>query len=96
VPGKRITDHQVNRYKELRRQFKQEAAAAKVGVSVRSARRIEQATTLPSQRGVRRWRTRADPLAGVWETELVPLLRQTPALTAVTLLEELERRLRAV
>jgi hypothetical protein len=92
VPGKRITDHQVNRYKELRRQFKQEAAAAKVGVSVRSARRIEQATTLPSQRGVRRWRTRADPLAGVWETELVPLLRQTPALTAVTLLEELERR----
>jgi hypothetical protein len=28
----------------------------------------------------------------VWETELVPLLRQTPGLTAVTLLEELERR----
>jgi len=92
VPGKRITDHQVNRYKELRRQFRQEAAAAKVGISVRSARRIEQTTTLPSQRGTRRWRTRADPLAGVWETELVPLLRQTPALTAVTLLEELERR----
>jgi len=87
-----MTDHQVNRYKELRRQFKQEAAAAKVGVSVRSARRIEQTTTLPSQRGLRRWRTRADPLAGVWETELVPLLRQSPALTAVTLLEELERR----
>jgi len=92
VPGKLITDHQVNRYKELRRQFKQEAAAAKVGVSVRSARRIEQTTTLPSRRGLRRWRTRADPLAGVWETELVALLRQTPGLTAVTLLEELERR----
>lgn len=92
MPGKRITDHQVNRYRELRRQFKQEAAAAKVGVSVRSARRIEQTTALASQRGARRWRTRADPLAGVWETELVPLLRQTPGLTAVTLLEELERR----
>lgn len=92
MPGKRITDHQVNRYKELRRQFRQEAAAAKVGISVRSARRIEETATLPSQRGVRRWRTRADPLAGVWETELVPLLRQTPGLTAVTLLEELERR----
>jgi hypothetical protein len=49
VPGKRMTDHQVNRYKELRRQFKQEAASAKVGVSVRSARRIERTTTLPSQ-----------------------------------------------
>jgi hypothetical protein len=92
VPGKRITDHQVNRYKELRRQFKQEAAAAKVGVSIRSARRIERTTTLPSQREGRRWRTRADPLAGVWETELVPLLRQRPGLTAVTLVEELERR----
>lgn len=92
MPGKRITDYQVNRYKELRRQFRQEAAAAKVGVSVRSARRIEQMTTLPSQRGARRWRTRADPLAEVWETELVPLLRRRPGLTAVTLLEELERR----
>ena len=92
MPGKRITDHQVNRYKELRRQFRQEAAAAKVGVSVRSARRIEQTTTLPSQRRLRSSRTRIDPLAGVWETELVPLLRQTPALTAVTLLEELARR----
>jgi hypothetical protein len=69
----------VNRYKELRRQFRQEAAAAMVGISVRSARRIEETTTLPSQRGgVRRWRTRADPLAGAWETELVPLLHQTP------------------
>jgi hypothetical protein len=87
-----MTDHQVNRYKELRRQFRQEAAAAKVGVSVRSARRIEQATALPSQRELRTWRTRADPLAGVWEAELAPLLRQTPGLTAVTLLEELERR----
>jgi hypothetical protein len=87
-----MTDHQVNRYKELRKQFKQEAAAAKVGVSVRSARRIEQASTLPSQRELRRWRTRADPFAEVWEAELVPLLREAPGLTAVTLLEELERR----
>jgi hypothetical protein len=92
VPGKRITDYQVNRYKELRRQFSQEAAAAKVGVSVRSARRIEQTTTLPSQGAPRTWRTRHDPLARVWEAELVPLLRQAPGLTAVTLLEELQRR----
>jgi len=92
VPGKRITDHQVNKYKELRRQYEQEAAAAKIGVSVRSARRIERATQLPSQREPRSWRTRPDPLVGVWDEELVPLLRNAPALTAMTLLEELQHR----
>jgi hypothetical protein len=91
VPGKRITDYQVSRYKELRKQFSQEAAAAKVGVGVRSARRIEQSTTLPSQGAPRSWRTRRDPFAEVWDSELVPLLRGSPGLTAVTLLEELER-----
>ena len=88
-----MTDHQVNRYKELRRQFRQEAAAAKVGRQ-RSQRASYRADDDSCRRSVGRgqWRTRADPLAGVWEAELVPLLRQTPALTAVTLLEELQRR----
>jgi len=92
VPGKRISDHQVSKYKELRKQHGQEAAAAKSGVSVRSARRIERATQLPSQRETRWWRTRTDPFAGVWDEELLPLLRGAPALTAATLLEELQRR----
>ena len=59
-PGKRITDHQMTKYKRFRQQFTQQAAAAKVGISVRSARRLEQRTRLPSQRGLRHWRTRAD------------------------------------
>ena len=92
MPGKRIKDNQVTKYKEYRRGFSQEAAAAKAGISVRSARRIEGSAILPSQRGPRTWRTRVDPLAAVWESELVPLLRSAPALTAVTLLEELQRR----
>ena len=92
MPGQRITDHQVNRYKELRRRLTQEAAAAKVGVSVRTARRLEALTELPSQRPLRHWRTRLDPLAEVWDAEIVPLLRRAPGLTAVTLLEELQRR----
>lgn len=87
-----MTDYQVNRYRELRREHVQEVAAAKAGVSVRSGRRIERSEALPSQRAIRSWRTRADPLAQVWDQELVPLLRQAPGLTAVTLLEELERR----
>jgi hypothetical protein len=92
MPGKRITDHQVNKYKEYRRQYGQQAAAARVGISIRTARRIEQMTALPSQRPAREWRTREDPLAEVWEQEVVPLLRAAPGLTAVTLLEELRRR----
>ena len=92
VPGKRITDLQVNKYKALRGEHSQEASAAKTGISVASARRVEAAATLPSQRTPRHWRTRADPLAEVWETEVVPMLEGAPSLMAVTLLEELQRR----
>lgn len=92
MPGKKITDQQVRKYKEARRRATQEIAAARMGISVRSARRIEKADGLPSQQGVRGWRTRADPLAGVWDDELVPLLEAEPALQGRTLLEELQRR----
>ena len=92
MPGKKITDQQVRHYKAMRRQATQEIAAARMGISVRSARRIENATELPSQRGPRGWRTRADPLAEVWEAELVPLLEAEPGLQGRTLFEELQRR----
>jgi transposase InsO family protein len=92
VPGNRITDLQVNKYKELRRKHSQEAAAAKTGISVSSARRIEGSVTLPSQRPARHWRTRSDPLADVWDAEVIPMLEGAPALMAVTVLEELQLR----
>jgi len=92
VPGNRISDLQVTKYKELRGKHTQEAAAAKSGVSVASARRIESAVLLPSQRPPRSWRTRADPLDDVWKTEIVPMLESAPGLMAVTVLEELQLR----
>jgi hypothetical protein len=92
MPGKRITDHQVLKFKQHRNTLTQAAAAAKAGVSERSARRIEDADGLPSQRPTRSWRTRDDPLAEVWDAEVVPLLRVDVELSAVTLLEELQRR----
>jgi hypothetical protein len=92
VAGKRIEDHQVTKYKRLRTKHGQEVAAAKVGISVASARRIEGARALPSQRPPRSWRTRSDPFEEVWEAELVPLLEAQPRLTAMTLLEEVQRR----
>lgn len=92
MPGKRITDHQVHKYKQHRNTLTQVAAAAKVAISERSARRIEQSDCLPSQRPPRHWRTREDPLAAVWEADVVPLLHTDGQLNAVTLLEELQRR----
>lgn len=92
MPGKKITDHQVHRYKQHRNKLTQVAAAAKAGISERSARRIERSDALPSQRPSRSWRTRGDPLAAVWDAEVVPLLQADPQLNAVTLLEELQRR----
>lgn len=92
MPGKRITDHQVHKYRQHRNRLTQVAAAAKAGISERSARRIEHSDAPPSQRPPRSWRTRIDPLAAVWDAEVVPLLQTDPQLNAVTLLEELQRR----
>ena len=92
MPGKTITDHQVHKYKQHRNKLSQVAAAAKAGISERSARRIETAQSLPSQRPERSWRTREDPLHAVWDSEVIPLLQTDARLNAVTLLEELQRR----
>lgn len=92
MPGKKITDHQVRKYKEMRNQLAQETAAAKAGISVRSARRIEKAKQQPSQGERRSWRTRKDPLAGVWESELLPLIEAEPRLQGSTLFEEVQLR----
>lgn len=68
----------------------QEVAAAKTGISVRSGRRIETSATKPRPKTERDWRTREDPLAAVWETELLPLLESEPKLTGTTLLDYLQ------
>ena len=92
MPGKIITDHQVHMYKQHRNKHSQIASAAKAGISERSARRIDQAQSLPSQRPKRNWRTREDSLGLFWDSEVVPLLQTDVHLNAVTLLEELQRR----
>ena len=73
-----------------RKNESQELAAARAGISERSARRIESAVTLPSQNPRRYWRSRADPFAQVWDTEVVPLLKSAPKLMAITLLRKLQ------
>jgi hypothetical protein len=75
---------------KIRKNKTQELAAAKTGISERSARRIESSVTLPSQKSRRYWRSRVDPFAEVWEGEVVPLLQRAPKLMAVTLLRKLQ------
>ena len=71
-----ITDRQVRLMRQKRMEGKtQETAAAKAGMSVRSARKW-QSGPLPSEnRQERTWRTRPDPFDGVWEDEIEPLLQ---------------------
>ena len=90
MSGTRITDQQVRLYMNIRKKKSQTLAAAKAGISERSARRIESAVALPSQNLRGYWRSRADPFADVWDTEVVPLLRGAPTLMAVTLLRKLQ------
>ena len=67
-------------------------AAAKAGFSVATAYRIEQDPRLPSQKKAPRDRRRRDPLAAVWNSEVVPLLKSAPGLRPVAIFEEIRRR----
>ena len=72
----------------------QQLAADAVGISVRSAQRIDRGELQPEgqqQRQGRHWRTRADPLAEVWDSVLVPMLNKAPELEPQTLLLHLEQ-----
>ncbi len=48
-------------------------AAAKAGFSATTAYRLEQDRRLPSQKQAPRGRRQRDPLAAVWDSEVVPL-----------------------
>ena len=74
----------------IRKNKSQALAAAKAGISERSARRLESAGALPSQNPRRYWSSRADPFADVWDTEVVPQLKGAPTLMSITLLRKLQ------
>ncbi|SMP83233.1 Integrase core domain-containing protein [Novosphingobium panipatense] len=67
-------------------------AAAKAGFSTATGYRIAGDPMLPSQRGTPRERRRPDPLADIFEQEVVPLLKAGPGLRAVAIFEEMRRR----
>jgi hypothetical protein len=92
VPGTHLTDQQARRYMDLRRTHSQETAAAMAGFSASTGSRLDHDPRLPSQKKAPRGRRRPDPLAEIWESEIVPMLAATPGLRPVTILEEMRRR----
>jgi hypothetical protein len=60
--------------------------------SERTGQRLEAGDYQPNRGRVRDWRTCADPLAEVWESELEPMLRREPRLKPMTLFEYLQAK----
>jgi len=92
VSGKPIKPEQVKLYMEARRAGKtQKTAAAMAGMSERSGRRIEKGELQPKGNCRRYWRTHPDYFAGVWDSEIVPLLTERPGSKAIMLFRKLQK-----
>jgi hypothetical protein len=92
VPGRHVTDHQMRLYMKFRQADTPCVAAAKASFSQATAYRFQADPRLPSQRKTVRGRRRPDPLADIFEAEVVPLLEACPGVRSVALLEEMLRR----
>lgn len=67
-------------------------AAARAGLSVASAYRIEADPRMPSQKKPPRGRRRPDPLLNIFDQDVVPMLVGAPQLRPIAVFEELQRR----
>ena len=93
MPGKWINNEQVKIYMKSRNSDNsQVTSAAKAGISERSGRDIENGKRKDPKLALRKWRTRQDPLAGMWEDELLPMLEKEPNLQPITLLEYMQNK----
>lgn len=91
MPGRQITDHQMRLYMTLRLTYSPALAAAKAGFSTATAYRLADDPRLPSCKRTPRGRRRPDPLAGIWDLEVLPLLQAAPDLRPIAVLEEILR-----
>lgn len=71
-----VTDAQVRLLRQKRMDGKtQAAAAAAAGMSLRTAREWDGGPAPTATKQLRDWRTRPDPFATIWPTEIEPLLK---------------------
>jgi hypothetical protein len=92
LPGRHITDRQIRLFMKFRHTDPVHVAAARAGFSAATGYRLAQDPRPPSHRQSPRGRRRPDPLANIFETEIVPLLAASPGLRAVAVFEEVQRR----
>ena len=76
----------------LRQTHSVPVAAAKAGLSTATGYRLQSDPTPPSHKKPARGRRRSDPLADIFDLEVVPLLKSSPGLRPVAVWEELLRR----
>ena len=67
-------------------------AAAKASISIATAYRLEKDSRLPSQKQAPRERRRPDPLADIFDAEIVPMLKAAPGIRAIAIFDEMIRR----
>src|ERR1700689_2313456 len=79
-------------FMKLRQTHSVTVAAAKAGFSASSGYRIIEHPTLPSTREQERGPRRPGPLAGIFDSEVVPLLKAAPGLRSIGIFEEMKRR----
>ena len=93
MAGRHVNDGQARQYMEHRKQgFAVGTAAAKAGFSRATGYRLEAGGGLPSEKRKPRASRRPDPLGGLFEQVVVPLLERNPGLRAVAVFEELRRQ----
>ena len=76
----------------LRQTLSQQTAAARAGFSASTGSRLDVDPRPPSQKTAPRGRRRADPLAAIWNAEIVPMLAAMPGLRPKALFDEMLRR----
>jgi len=82
MSGRWLTLKQVELYMKFRREGRtQEVSAAKASISERTGRTIDNGRRQDPHTKPRDWRTRSDPFASVWDSELVPMLEKAPMLS---------------
>jgi hypothetical protein len=90
-----VTDAQVRLLRQKLMEDKtQEQAAAAADMSIRSARKWARGPMPSATKTARHWRTRKDPLDGIWAEKIVPLLEadRKGVLQATSIVAELEHR----
>ena len=87
-----MTDAQTRLFMSYRNTHTTESAAAKAGFSTATGDRINPDGRLPSQKTQPRGRRRPDPLADIFESVVVPLLKASEDMRPVAVDRELLRR----